>query len=250
MTSNNDSTYEKGPLPTITIIDSADKPSSDKLRSCCICFPEQTGVAIIFSFYFLFGFLSSIASLLLLTNSSDTVDKTTFAISFVLYAFLSISGILGLTLIQKDNAVMMRKLSIAFWIITGLTLIYNLSGYIYEVTLKNTFIQQCQDDPANANIDCNQAINFILVRDALKTIFVEFFSLYFSYVISRFSRRMLEDSKKPILPYGVDQNGQTTPSYTVYVNRPPTSLDWIPPPTYTVRANDIPSDTKNASVLS
>lgn len=53
-------------------------------------------------------------------------------------------------------------------------------------------------------------------------------------------------SQKNIVPY-VD--GQITPTYVVY-SGPPTSRDWVPPPTYTVRPNgSIPSDTKDAPVV-
>lgn len=244
MASNN----EKGPLPpTITIIESADRndrKSSDKPRSCCICVPEQTGVAIIFSFYFLSGFLSSVASFISIGYSSGMVDKVLLVISGILYVLLSMSGAVGITLIRNDKAAMMRKLSMASWIVTGLLLIYNVVVYILEIASKGAAVQECQNavnqdtDLDNNDIDCNKIINIILVKDALKLLFVEFFSLYFSYVISRFSRRMTRDSRRPITPYSVEQNGQTTPSYPVYATRPPTSLDWIPPPTYTVRASN------------
>jgi len=214
---------------------------------------QRTGVAVIFSFYFLTGFLSSIASFVSITYSSDTVGEILLSISGVIYFLLFVSGALGMTLMRKDNAVMMRKLSIASWVITVLILIYNLTVYILEIITKSDSVKQCQDDVSqdadvglNDNIDCNKVVNIFLVKDALKLIFVEFFSLYFSYVIYRFSRRMLEDSRKnPILPYSINQDGLTTPSYVVYDTRPPTSLDWVPPPTYTVRANDVSSDTRS-----
>ncbi|CAG8531866.1 12823_t:CDS:2 [Acaulospora morrowiae] len=237
MASENNSAYEKGPLPTFTIVDSAEKQSSNKLRSCCICIPERTGVAIILSFYFLSGFLSSVASFFYITESSDTLDIVFLVISGILYFLVFVSGFLGLSFIRKDNAVMMYKLSIASWIITMSLLFYNLTTYILEIVFKSSSVQQCQED-FDQEIDCNQVVNIILIKDALKFAFSEFFSVYYPII----------HSLTPVLPYAVDQNGQMTP-YAAYVTKPPTSLDWIPPPTYTVRANDASSETNNTSTL-
>jgi len=142
----------------------------------------------------------------------------------------------------------MHRISISIWVITAFLFIYNTVDYILEIVARNESINRCQTEltEEEISIDCVQVINMFLIKEAFRVIFIEFFSIYFSYIIYRYSHRTM-GFRKNIVPYA---EGQITPTYVVYSNSPPTAHDWVPPPTYTVKPNDpIPSDTdiKDAS---
>lgn len=53
--------------------------------------------------------------------------------------------------------------------------------------------------------------------------------------------------KKEVLPFTappVPIDGQSTPTYFVYSAQPPTSNNWVPPPTYTVKPIYLPEEFK------
>jgi hypothetical protein len=250
---NADNSYAKSTYPTITIIDSSggrqglvldEKP----MNYCCICIPEHVGVAAILSLYSLYGILSCIASFAGLTIYNDSIDESALIISGILYCIISVTSFFGILALRQDNVIAMRRISIAIWVITAFLFIYNTVDYILEIVARNESINRCQTELTGEeiSIDCVQVINMFLIKEAFRVLFIEFFSIYFSYIIYRYSHRTM-GSRKNIVPY---VEGQITPTYVVYSNSPPTAHDWVPPPTYTVRPNDpIPSDTdiKDAS---
>lgn len=250
---DNDNSHAKGTYPTITIIDSSDGRQGlalddRSMNYCCICIPEHVGVAAILSLYSLYGILSCIASFAGLTIYNDSVDESTLIISGILYCIISLTSFFGILALRQDNVTAMRRISIAIWVITAFLFIYNTIDYIIEIVTKDESINRCKIELAGEdhNIDCVQLINMFLIKEAFRVLFIEFFSIYFSHIIYRYSHKTM-GFRKDIVPY---VEGQITPTYVVYSNSPPTAHDWVPPPTYTVRPNDpIPSgtDVKDAS---
>lgn len=250
---NSNNSYAKGAYPTITIIDSSDGRQGlvlddRSMNYCCICIPEHVGVAAILSLYSLYGILSCIASFAGLTIYNDSVNESALIISGILYCITSVISFFGILALREDNVIAMRRISIAIWVITAFLFIFNTIDYVLEIVNRNESINKCQIESAEENrvIDCVQVINTFLIKEAFRVLFIEFFSIYFSYIIYRYSHRTM-GPRRNVVPY-VD--GQITPTYVVYSNSPPTARDWVPPPTYTVRPNDpILSDTdiKDAS---
>jgi len=244
MTNVNNNSYEKGIFPTITIVESY-PVQNDKItrRSCCGCIPEQFGVLAILSMYLLFGLLGSLASFMTLAFVDATSDKIYLSIAGCLYTFLTISSIFGIHAVNKEKAVMMHRLSIAFWVFTVFTLIYSATLFILNILFKPSLVEVCEKSkPESVDVyDCDRHIDVYLAREGLSLFISEVVLIYFTYVIFKYANRMLKQAQNstPILPFA---DGQQTPTYSAYTH-PPTSTNWSPPPTYSVRSsNPIPFD--------
>jgi len=222
-------------VPTVTIVDSTEQIGR---RSCCGCVSESVGVFAILSVYFFLGVFYAAASFVSLGFYDDVNYKVFSSISGCLHTFLAITSALGVFAIRKENAVMMRRLSIAFWILTALMFIFSVILFVLDVISKSSLVQACGNDFENY-VDCNQYANDYLISEAIKLFIIESISVYFAYVIYRYTVRMRQSP----LPFVAPVDGQKTPTYLIYNTRPPTSNDWVPPPTYTVRpANPMPDD--------
>jgi len=237
-------------VPTITIVDSAERI---KRRSCCGCVPESVGVFAILSMYFFLGVFYAAASFVSLGFYKNAAVIAILSISGILHTFLAISSALGVIAIRKENVVMMRRLSFVFWILTAFMLILNVVMFAFQIIIKPETVQDCKDSINGLYgaeyVDCNQLVNDTLISEGIKLFIIQSISVYFAYVIHRFTKRMKE-SPLP-LPITSSVDGQRTPTYFVYSTHPPTSNDWVPPPTYTVRAtNPLPDgfnpDSKQA----
>jgi len=244
---NSVSEKDQSAFPTITVLDvSEEKRCEDKTaqRKCCGCITEQVGVVIILSFYFFYGLLNTLSSFSSLASSDYNLrDKIILIISAILNIAMTAIGVTGIIAIRKGNIVLLRRLSIAFWIFTVTYFKFNIAVYITDVVFKDEYVQAClsaQQDTENqgfdaSNLDCKVFITAILVRDALKITIFSALSFYFAYVIKRYSRRI---NTEPNYKYYNNDN-QRTPTYMVYETRPPTAHDWIPPPTYTVKTSPV-----------
>ncbi|CAI2171615.1 9107_t:CDS:2 [Funneliformis geosporum] len=243
MANINSNSFEKGNFPTITIVESV-PIQNDKItrRSCCGCIPEQFGVLAILSMYLLFGILGSLTSLLTLSSVNETSDKLYLSISGILYTFLTILSVLGIHAVNKEKAVMMHRLSIAFWVFTVFTLIYSATLFILNIFFKSSLVEECENSKRETIVDCNHYIDVYLAREGLSLFISEIVLIYFTYVIFKYANRMLKQAQNStILP--VAATGQRTPTFYVYSTHPPTSNDWTPPPTYTVTSsNPLPVD--------
>jgi len=221
--------------PTITIVDSAEPNRNDRMvGSCCMCVPEVVGVFAILSMYFFLGIFGAAASFVNLGSADNAPVKGLLSISGSLHTLIAIASALSITAIRKEKIVMMRRLSIAFWILTVLMLTFNLIIFILEIVYKPNTVQDCKDAVNGENgllfVDCDRVVNVSLIVDGIKLFFSGLISIYFAYVISRFARRM----KKEVIPFTMEPvDGQKTPTYFVST-QPPTSTSWVPPPTYSV----------------
>jgi len=227
-------------VPTVTIVDSAEQIGR---RSGCGCVSESVGVFASLSVYFFLGVFYAAASFVSLGFYDDVTVKILLVISGSLHTFLAFASALGVCAIRKENVVMMRRLSIAFWILTALMFILSVVIFILQVIFKSSAVNACKNEIEGAgeptNVDCEQYINDSLISEAIKFFIIESISIYFAFVIYRYTIRM----KQSPLPFTVPVDGQKTPTYFVYTTRPPTSHDWVPPPTYSVRpTNPLPDD--------
>jgi len=220
-------------VPTVTIVE-----STERTGSCCGCVSESVGVFAILSVYFFLGMFYAAASFVSLGFYDDAAVKVLLIISGCLHTFLALASSMGVVAIKKENIVMMRRLSIAFWILTALMFILSVVSFALQVMFKSSLVQACEiDRPVDVN--CNQYVNDTLISEAIKFFIIESISIYFAFVIYRYAIRM----KQSPLPFAAPVDGQKTPMYPVYTTHPPTSNDWVPPPTYTVRAtNPLPDD--------
>uniref|UniRef100_A0A1D1ZE17 Uncharacterized protein n=1 Tax=Anthurium amnicola TaxID=1678845 RepID=A0A1D1ZE17_9ARAE len=252
-----DSANLKG-TPTITIVDSVEPNRNDRMRSCCMCVPELVGVFSILSMYFFLGILGAAASFVNLGSADNAIDIGFSSVSGTLNTFVAIASALGITAIRKEKPVLMRRLSIAFWILTVLMLLLNLIFFILDIKSKDEYVEDCESNSSIASIAgseqseliaayCKRAVNTSLIIGGFKFAIIEIISMYFAYVIFRFAKRM----KKEVLPFTAEPvDGQKTPTYFVYSTQPPTSTNWVPPPTYSVRPtfpipDDYNPDSKN-----
>jgi len=239
-------------LPTITIVESVVEPA--KRRSCCGCVPEATGVFAILSIYFFLGVFYAAASFVSLSTYNDVTDIVITCISGSLHAILAIASAFGVNAIKKEKVVMMRHLSIVFWVFTGLLLVLDIVILVLEFVTKATTIQICQEAVRERYgegyvVDCTNYVNDTLISDSVRTFIMGTTSVYFAYVIFRYARRMKEFT----LPFTVPADGQKTPTYLPYGAHPPTSNNWVPPPTYSVTTtgplpDDFNPDSKQAPV--
>jgi len=231
-------------IPTVTIVDAVDR--NDKIRSCCFCVPEVVGVFAILSMYFFLGIFGAAASFVSLGHANDAADKAILGFAGSLHTVVAIASALGVNAIKKEKIVLMRRLSIAFWILTILMLIFNITTLVLDFGTINADVQSCIAENSGNGDDvegiCKQLINAYLTGETIRCVVTGLFSLYFAYVIFRFAGRM----KKDVLPFTISTapvDGQKTPTYFVYSTQPPTSTNWVPPPTYTVRpTNPLPDD--------
>jgi hypothetical protein len=256
MAANNRNSLEKGNLPTITIIDSIEPSQNDKLakRNCCGCIPERFGVFAILSMYLFFGLFATATSFAALAFTSQTSDTIYFIISGCLNVFLTIISALGINAIKKEKAVLMYRLSITFWVYTIFTLIFSATLFILDIVYKSSLVKDCEETVESLktsgeyfdDVNCVHVADVYLIKEAIRLFFVETISMYFAYVIFRYANQMLRVARdQTVLPIA---NGQQTPTYFVYSNQPPTSNDWTPPPTYTVRpTNPLPDDFNSVS---
>jgi len=228
-------------VPNITIVDSAEQIGR---RSCCGCISESVGVFAILSVYFFLGIFYAAASFVSLGfYNDDIVVKALLSISGCLHTFLAIASVMDVYAIRKENIVMMRRLSIAFWILTALMFIFSVVIYVLQVIFKSSLVQTCENEIQTSDepvyVDCNRYVNDSLISEAIKFFIIESISVYFAFVIYRYTVRMRQSP----LPFIAPIDGQKTPTYPVYTTRPPTSKDWVPPPIYTVTpANPLPDD--------
>lgn len=226
-------------VPTITIVDSADR--KDRMASCCCCVPELVGVYAILSMHFFFGIFSAAASFLSLGYVTDIPDKAFLGVFGSLYTLIAIISALSVSAIKRENIDLTRRLSIAFWILTALMFILSVIIFILEVIFKSSAVNACKSEIEGGPtyVDCEQYVTDSLISEAIKFFIIESISIYFAFVIYRYTIRM---NQSP-LPFTVSVEGQKTPTYHVYTTRPPTANDWVPPPTYSVRpTNPLPDD--------
>jgi len=261
---NNNAAHE--PYPTITVMDYdtdkaniADSSRNKPWRSCCFCIPERVGVSAILSLYFFLGVLNAASSFTGLTITESARDQALMVISGILSLSLAIAGIIGLTAVRKENAGMMRRLSIAFLVQNILQLALSAVSFALDVVFRSEAVKECQnivDTDASSsdntdNTDCHQFVDTLLLKEAFGSVFFEALMFYFGYVIYRYARRMSAQKDDD-----ARNSTQQTPTYFVYATRPPTSTDWVPPPTYNSNSpptysgnpNNIPltGDTKEA----
>jgi len=194
-------------VPTVTIVDSTEQIGR---RSCCGCVSESVGVFAILSVYFFLGVFYAAASFVSLGFYDDAYYKVFLSISGCLHTFLAITSALGVFAIRKENAVMMRRLSIAFWILTALMFIFSVILFVLEVISKSSLIQACEN--GENYVDCNQYANDYLISEAIKLFIIESISIYFAYVIYRYTVRMRQSP----LPFVAPVDGQKN-SYLSYL---------------------------------
>jgi len=228
---NNNDTY-----PTITIIDSLSVPNDDEpTRKRCFIIPERAFIAVIFSLNLFFGILITAGAFTGLSLSSDPSTQAQYAVYGISYAFLALTGIIGLTALRKENAILMRRLSISFWILTALLLIFNVTSYIVRIISKPEYVQSCQDNlnqlysedqQKELGLDCDRIVNYSLIRYAFQLLFVEAISIYFAYAVACYSRKLLSKFNNQ------KHQGNTNAVFTYKIqtaNPPPTSDNWVPP---------------------
>jgi len=237
-------------VPTVTIVD------SEQIRgqSCCICVPESVGVFAILSVYFFLGVFYAAAFFVSLGFYDDLIVEVLLSISGCLHAFLAIASAMGVFAIRKENIVMMRRLSIVFWILTALMFILSVVLFTLQVIYKPSAVAACENtikDDSDYDIDCNQFVNDSLISEAIKFFIIESISIYFAFVIYRYAIRMKVSPLPFAAPIAAPIGGQKTPTYYIYTTRPPTSNDWVPPPSYSAtQSNSVPEgynpDSKQA----
>lgn len=227
---NNNDTY-----PTITIIDSLSVPNDDEpTRKRCFIIPERAFIAVIFSLNLFFGILITAGAFTGLSLSSDPSTQAQYAVYGISYAFLALTGIIGLTALRKENAILMRRLSISFWILTALLLIFNVTSYIIRIISKPESVQSCQtnlnqlyseDKQKELDLNCDRIVNYSLIRSAFQLLFVEAISIYFAYAVACYSRKLLSKLK-----FNNQGNTNNVLTYKIQTtNPPPTSDSWVPP---------------------
>lgn len=237
--------------PTVTIVDSAEPRKYRVMGSCCFCIPEIVGVFAILSMYFFTGMFGAATSFLSLGYADDGLTKAILSVFGILNTLFVIASALGVSAIKKEKIVLMRRLSIAFWVITALMIIINIIILALDFNSKDSYINECVSaDPNLPNSNdadtknfCEHTVRASLIGETIRLIALGSVSIYFAYVIFRFARNM----KKEVLPFTappVPINGQSTPTYFVYSAQPPTSNNWVPPPTYTVKTIHLPEDFK------
>jgi len=236
-------------LTTITIVDSAHNDRRNKARdSCCFCVPEKVGVIAILSMYFFLGIFTSSYYFMGLTfnDGDDAVTfKILFGISGGFYALLATACAIGVAAIKKGNIVMMRRQSIAFGILLAIIFVLSVVLFSLKVALK-VYLKYCQasavelfGDQADALVDYNQCVAENVATESIRLIFTGIFMMYFAYVVFRFAKNM----QKEELPFTAPSiDGQKTPTYPIYSAQPPTSNNWVPPPTYSVIARSYPQE--------
>lgn len=238
--------------PTVTIIDTAEK--HQKQRKACGCFPERTVVVAILSMHFFWGIIKAAASL----SSLPTLDSTQAQVLNIFTAVISLllvtASAVGLNAMYKENANLMRRLSIAFIVLTVIGLSFSVTEFALDVVNHDDFVSQCnqapQRDLSNPRTpsDCNQLVNVYLVQEGLYVFFLEIIQVYFAHVIFRHARGMAAKPRYPY-PLAAAQNSDAPPTYFVYASQGvPTSDSWVPPPTYNGNPNNIPvsADSKFA----
>jgi len=234
--SNNNDTY-----PTITIIESKNVPVDDEQRKRCFIIPERAFIAVVFSLHLFFGILITSAAFMSLALSSKPSDQAQYAINGVLFAFLGLNGIIGLTALKNENAILMRRLSISFWILAALMLIFNVTIYILRVVSKPEYVQNCQanldqslseDKQKQFNLDCDKIVNHSLIRCAIQLLIVEAISIYFAYAVACYSRKLITKSNFQSKFNNQKREDGTGDVFTYKIqttNLPPTSDRWAPP---------------------
>lgn len=234
---NNDNNDNKNDTyPTITIIDSLSVPYEDEpIRKRCFIIPERAFVAVIFSLNLFFGILITAGAFTGLSLSSDPSTQAQYAVYGISYAFLALTGIIGLTALRKENAILMRRLSISFWILTALLLIFNVTSYIVRIITKPEYVQSCQtnlnqlysqDQQKELDLSCDRIVNYSLIRYAFQLLLVEAISIYFAYAVACYSKKLLSKLKFD------NQKHQGNDVFTYKIqttNPPPTSDSWVPP---------------------
>ncbi|CAB4386428.1 unnamed protein product [Rhizophagus irregularis] len=237
--------------PTVTIVDSAEPRKYRVMGSCCFCIPEIVGVFAILSMYFFTGMFGAATSFLSLGYTDDGLTKAILSVFGILNTLFVIASALGVSAIKKEKIVLMHRLSIAFWVITALMIIINIIILALDFNSKDSYINECVSaDPSSPNSNdadtknfCEHTVRASLIGETIRLIALGSVSIYFAYVIFRFARNM----KKEVLPFTappVPINRQSTPTYFVYSAQPPTSNNWVPPPTYTVKTIHLPDDFK------
>ncbi|CAJ0637530.1 7110_t:CDS:2 [Entrophospora sp. SA101] len=181
-----------------------------------------------------FGILITAGAFTGLSLSSDPSNQAQYAVYGISYAFLALTGIIGLTALRKENAILMRRLSISFWILTALLLIFNVTSYIVRIISKPESVQSCQtnlnqlyseDKQKELDLNCDRIVNYSLIRYAFQLLFVEAISIYFAYAVACYSRKLLTKLK-------FNNQGNTNDVLTYKIqttNPPPTSDSWVPP---------------------
>jgi hypothetical protein len=180
-----------------------------------------------------------------LAFSSKSLNQVQYGINGSLSAFLAVAGIIGLVAMRNNNAILLRRLSISFWVLTVLMLILNVTDYIINIVSKPDAVKECQiassQDTGEGGEkqliqDCEKIINFFLFRDAFQLLFIEAISIYFTYTIACYSKRLITKSKTSEfrLKFNNNQNNKDNTNdvstYQIYTtNFPPTSDDWKPP---------------------
>jgi len=253
------STYVNN-VPTVTIVDSVEPRNFKVMGSCCFCVPEIVGVFAILSMYFFTGIFGAAASFLSLGYTDDVLTKAILGVSGALNTLAAIAGALGVSAIRKEKIALMRRLSIAFWILTALVIVLNIIILVLDFNSKDANVNECVSNLSNGSVNlfnssegirdlvnnCEHAVSASLIGEAIRLVVLGSISIYFAYVIFRFARNM----KKEVLPFTappVPIDEQSIPTYFIYSAQPPTSNNWVPPPTYTVtvKPNDFNPDSKN-----
>ncbi|KAG9307647.1 hypothetical protein G9A89_023212 [Geosiphon pyriformis] len=237
------------PYPTITIIDNDQKPLTKKQRTAFGCLPERTVVIAIFSIYFFFGIVktASCVSEFILTKplTSQLFVILTGMVSFL----IATAGAIGMNALYKENAVLLRRLSIFFVVLTGFILVLTSIGLIIEMTMRNDLLKECTnrykiDYDDDDQIDCNRVADLLLIKEALSLLFFDLILIYFVHVIFRHAHAMKSPSRYPY-PLGKPES-DLPPAYHIYVSQGvPTADNWVPP-AYNENPNSIPvGDEKN-----
>jgi hypothetical protein len=245
---NNTSTTIIDDYPTVTIIDNAEK--NERQRKACGCFPERTVVVAIFSMYFFWGIIQAAAFLSSLPMAHSTQSQLLNIFIAVVSLFLVITSAIGLNAMYKQNAKLMRRLSIVFIVLTFMTLAFSVTEFTLDVVNHDDLVSQCnqavqQDISDASDIDCNQLVKIYLVREGFYGFFLEMIQFYFAYVIFRHARGMVAKPQYPY-PLAATQNSDAPPTYFVYASQGvPTSDNWVPPPTYNGNPNNIPVSGDN-----
>ncbi|GBB91592.1 hypothetical protein RclHR1_00190005 [Rhizophagus clarus] len=236
--------------PTVTIVDSTEPRRKYRaMGSCCFCVPEIVGVFAILSMYFFTGIVGAAASFLSLGYSDDGLTKAILSISGSLHTLAAIASALSVGAIKKEKIVLMLRLSIAFWVLTSSVIILNVIILVLDFNSRNASVNECVKSLSDNNVggyvdlidNCERVVSAALIGEAIRFFVVGSILLYFAYVIFRFARNM----NKEVLPFtgsSAPISGQNTPTYFVYSAQPPTSNNWVPPPTYTVRPTYLPDD--------
>lgn len=249
-------------VPTVTIVDSAEPRNLKLMGSCCFCIPEIVGVFAILSMYFFTGIFGAAASFLTLGYTEDVIAKVVFSVTGTLNTLTAIASALGVSAIRREKTVLMRRLSIAFWVLTALTIILNIIILILDFNSRDANVNECissfsrdtgivvDNDKVREDVQktCEHAVNASLTGEAIRLFVLGSILMYFAYVIFRFARNMKKVGLPSFMAPQAQMNGQNTPTYHVYSGQPPTSNNWVPPPTYTVSVkthNDYNPDSKN-----